>query len=288
MLTFEASELVLQPDGSVYHLKLFPDEIADKIILVGDPSRADMVASFFDKVTVKKENREIFTRTGFYKNKTISVLSTGMGPDNIDIVINELDVLANFDLQKSTVKDHVKSLTLVRIGTSGALQPDISLGAFVFSSYALGLDGLLHFYADSEKVRDIAMEKAIEKHTRWDTNWPSPYVVSADLTLFQQLVGDHPSGITVTAGGFYGPQGRKLRLPVKHPEFNELISSFSWNNLRCTNYEMETSALYGLSKMMGHKACTACVIIANRKRGEFLSDYKPYVEKLIHHVLENI
>lgn len=288
MSSFEASELVLQPDGSVYHLKLFSDEIADKIILVGDPSRADMVASFFDKITVKKENREIYTRTGYYKGKAITVISTGMGPDNIDIVVNELDVLANFDLQNRTIKPQLKSLTLVRIGTSGALQADIPTGAFVFSSYALGLDGLLHFYAESEQVRELDMEKAIAEHTRWKSDWPAPYVVSADQHLLGQLAGTHPTGITVTAGGFYGPQGRKLRLSVSHPEFNDCISSFLWNNLRCTNYEMETSALYGLSKLMGHRACTACVIIANRKRGEFLPDYKPHVKNLIEYVLEKI
>ena len=288
MSSVASSELVLQPNGSVYHLGLFPDEIAERIILVGDPSRADMVASFFDKIMVKRENREIFSRTGVYKGKEITVISTGMGPDNIDIVVNELDVLANFDLKKREIKPTLKSLTLVRIGTSGALQPDIPVGSYIFSSHAVGLDGVLHFYASSEKVRELDIENAIQEHTAWLAEWPAPYVVKANEELFHRLCKDHISGITVTAGGFYGPQGRELRLPVKHPSFNQLISTFQWNNLRCTNYEMETSALYGLSKMMGHKACTACVAIANRLRGEFLNDYKPYVKNLIIHVLENI
>lgn len=288
MNPISASELVLQPNGSVYHLGLFPEEIAERIILVGDPNRADMIASFFDKITVKKENREIFSRTGTYKGKEITVLSTGMGPDNIDIVVNELDVLANFDLQKKEIKSTLRSLTLVRIGTSGALQSDISVGSFVFSSYAVGLDGVLQFYANSEQVRELAIEQAFKQHTDWPYEWPEPYIVQADEELFQRLSHDYTSGMTVTAGGFYGPQGRQLRLPVRHPQFNELVSTFRWKDLRCTNYEMETSALYGLSKMLGHKACTACLIIANRMRGEFLSDYKSHMKNLIHYVLETI
>jgi len=288
MSSIAASELVLQPNGSVYHLGLFPEDIADRIILVGDPSRADMIASFFDKITVKKENREIFSRTGTYKGKNITVLSTGMGPDNIDIVVNELDVLANFDLSRKEVKSTLRSLTLVRIGTSGALQDDISVGSFVFSSHAVGLDGLLQFYANSEQVRELDIEYGFKQHTAWPEEWPAPYIVKANEKLFQQLSQGHISGITVTAGGFYGPQGRQLRLPVRHPYFNELLSTFRWKDLRCTNYEMETSALYGLSNMLGHRACTACLIIANRMRGEFLSDYKSSMKNLILHVLENI
>lgn len=282
------SELVLHNDGSVYHLRLHPEEIADKIILVGDPGRTELVASFFDKVTVRRENREIFTRTGTYKGKNITVLSTGMGTDNLDIVVNELDALVNIDLKKRTInKDH-KSLTLVRIGTSGGIQPHIPVGSFLFSSHGVGLDGLLHFYADSSNYRDLTLEGELENQIGWPSRWPSPYVVEADQELLKKLSQGHPNGLTMTASGFYGPQGRELRLPLHYPEFNDRVAMFHHNRFQVTNFEMETSALYGLSKMLGHKACTGCVIIANRADKTFIKDYKPKMNELVKLVLDRI
>jgi uridine phosphorylase len=282
------SELVLHNDGSVYHLRVHANEIADKIILVGDPGRTELVASFFDEVTVRRENREIFTRTGTYKGKKITVLSTGMGTDNLDIVVNELDALANIDLKTRTINKKLKSLTLVRIGTSGGIQPEIPVGSLLFSSHGIGLDGLLHFYAGSSNVRNLTLEGELENQIGWPSRWPSPYVVEADSDLLAKLSKGHPTGMTMTASGFYGPQGRELRLPLHYPDFNDRTTLFHYNKLKVTNFEMETSALYGLSKMLGHKACTGCVIIANRANKTFIKDYKPKMNELVKLVLDRI
>ncbi len=282
------SELVLHNDGSVYHLRLHPGEIAEKVILVGDPARTDLVASMFDKITIKRENREIFTRTGTYKGKNISVISTGMGTDNLDIVVNELDALVNIDLKKRVINKTQKSLTLVRIGTSGGLNSKIPTGSFLFSSHGIGLDGLLHFYKGSSMFRETDIEQQLMNQLGWPARWPAPYVVEAHSELHKTLSKGHHSGMTLTASGFYGPQGRQLRLGLHYPEFNDRVAAFRYKKNIITNYEMETSALYGLAKMLGHKACTGCVIIANRADKTFLKDYKPYMKKLISLVLDRI
>lgn len=282
------SELILRENGAVYHLNLKPGEIAENIILVGDPGRVDLVASYFDKVTVKRQNREICTQTGVYKGKKISVISTGMGPDNMDIVINELDALVNVDLAKRIPLKTHKSLNLIRIGTSGGIQSSIPEGSFLFSSHGIGTDGLLHFYADSIRHRCPDIETALANQVGWPGTWAAPYAVEADETLLKRLSKGHPSGMTMTFGGFYGPQGREVRLELHYPKFNDRVAAFSYNNLQVTNFEMETSALYGLSKMLGHAACTVCVVIANRATKKFIKDYHPPMKKLIKLVLDRI
>lgn len=287
IMKIKSSELPLQPSGAVYHLNLFPEEIADKIIVVGDPGRVAKVSSHFDHIDIKRENREIFTHTGIYRGKHISVLSTGMGTDNIDIVLNELDALANIDLATREVKESGRSFTIVRIGTCGALQPDIPVNTFIASDAGFGFDGLLHFY-DYKGISDEAFVESFVKQTGWNERLPYPYCVEGDENLMQTIGFDMFHGITASAGGFYGPQGRELRGKLKYPELNEKIEQFSYQDKRITNLEMETSALYGLSKMLGHKALTVCVAIANRVTKEFSKDYKPYVEELIKIVLDRI
>ena len=281
------SELPLQPSGAVYHLNLFPDEIADNIIVVGDPNRVTKVSSHFDHIDVKRENREIFTHTGSYKGKNISVLSTGMGTDNIDIVLNELDALANIDLETREIKETGRSFNIVRIGTCGALQPDIPVNSFIASEAGFGFDGLLHFY-DYKNISDEALVESFVAQTGWNERLPYPYCVDGDSGLMKKIGYDMIHGITASAGGFYGPQGRELRGKLKYPELNGKIEQFNYQGKRITNLEMETSALYGLSRMLGHKALTVCVAIANRVTKDFSKDYKPYVEKLIQTVLDRI
>lgn len=281
------SELPLQPSGAVYHLNLFPDEIADNIIVVGDPNRVAKVSSHFDHIDVKRENREIFTHTGSYKGKNISVLSTGMGTDNIDIVLNELDALANIDLKTREIKETGRSFNIVRIGTCGALQPDIPVNSFIASEAGFGFDGLLHFY-DYKNISDEALVESFVAQTGWNERLPYPYCVDGDSVLMQKIGYDMIHGITASAGGFYGPQGRELRGKLKYPELNGKIEQFNYQGKRITNLEMETSALYGLSRMLGHKALTVCVAIANRVTKDFSKDYKPHVEKLIQTVLDRI
>lgn len=281
------SELPLQPSGAVYHLNLFPDEIADNIIVVGDPNRVEKVSAHFDHIDVKRENREIFTHTGSYKGKNISVLSTGMGTDNIDIVLNELDALANIDLKTREIKTTGRSFNIVRIGTCGALQPDIPVNSFIASEAGFGFDGLLHFY-DYKNISDEALVESFVAQTGWNERLPYPYCVDGDSGLMKKIGYDMIHGITASAGGFYGPQGRELRGKLKYPELNGKIEQFNYQGKRITNLEMETSALYGLSKMLGHKALTVCVAIANRVTKDFSKDYKPHVEKLIQTVLDRI
>lgn len=284
----KASELVLNPDNSVYHLKLHPEQIADTILLVGDPGRVADVSKFFDKIEFKQQNREIITHTGLYKNKQITVMSTGMGTDNIDIVVNELDVLANFDIPNRRPKENLKSLNLIRLGTSGSIQEDIPTTSFVVSEFGLGMDGLLNFYEIQKDILFNNISDAFIKHCNWDIKLPFPYIAKADDFLFNLLSKDHFSGITATAPGFYGPQGRELRLKTANPNLNNLIESFRFENKKITNIEMETSALYGLSKLLGHKACTVCTIIANRVTKEFCNDYHPHVDRMTQTVLDRI
>lgn len=282
------SELILNPDGSIYHLKLHPDQMADTIVLVGDPGRTDLVASYFDRIDFKGNNREIYTRTGEYRGKRISVISTGMGTDNIDIVINEMDALANIDLNTRIPKNEYKSLNLVRIGTSGALHSSIDVNSFLFSSAGIGMDGLLHYYEGSEKIRNTELEDFFAKHTSWPAQLPAPYAVEANKELLNKIAAGFQQGITVTASGFYGPQGRVLRLPLAFPQFNTLLENFAFKGRNVTNFEMETSALYGLAAMLGHKASTACIIVANRVNKTFTDDYKPAMKSLIGHVLDRL
>lgn len=284
-----ASELIINPDGSVFHLHLLPEQLTDRIILVGDPGRVDMVAEFFDTKTFEVSSREFHTIGGTYKGKPIMCLSHGIGPDNIDIVINELDALANIDFKTREVRDNKRVLTLVRIGTSGALQPELSLGTPVIAEKAIGFDGVLNYYAGRDEVADLAFEHALCNHTGWNPLWAKPYVVNADPELVARIGGtDMVKGNTISAVGFYGPQGRELRLPLANPDLNRQIERFEFEGRRITNYEMESAPLQGLSKLMGHKAMTVCSIIANRFNTEANPNYKSGIRDLIATVLERI
>ena len=283
------SELILNPDGSIYHLNLRPEQVADTIILVGDPNRVPRVSAYFDTIEFSTQKREFCTHTGTYKGKRLTALSTGIGPDNIDIVINELDALFNIDLHTRKPKEQLTSLNIVRFGTSGSLQADIPVDSFVLSSHGLGMDNMLHAYKDAPKVREIAMEEAFIAHTQWNTDKGRPYIVGCGETLKQRLLTDKVfEGITGTAPGFYGPQGRMLRLPVQDPTLNDKLHSFNYKGYRMTNLEMETSAIYGLSKLLGHQAVSLNAIIANRATGTFTKDTKKVVENLIVYGLEQL
>ena len=283
------SELILNPDGSIYHLNLRPEQVADTIILVGDPNRVPRVSAYFDTIEFSTQKREFCTHTGTYKGKRLTTLSTGIGPDNIDIVINELDALFNIDLHTRKPKEQLTSLNIVRFGTSGSLQADIPVDSFVLSSHGLGMDNMLHAYKDAPNVREIAMEEAFMAHTQWNTDKGRPYIVGCGETLKQRLLTDKVfEGITGTAPGFYGPQGRMLRLPVQDPTLNDKLHSFNYKGYRMTNLEMETSAIYGLSKLLGHQAVSLNAIIANRAAGTFTKDTKKVVENLIVYGLEQL
>ena len=283
------SELILNPDGSIYHINLRPEQVADTIILVGDPNRVPRVSAYFDTIEFKTQKREFCTHTGTYKAKRLTALSTGIGPDNIDIVINELDALFNIDLHTRKPKEQLTSLNIVRFGTSGSLQADIPVDSFVLSSHGLGMDNMLHAYKDAPNVREIAMEEAFMAHTQWNTDKGRPYIVGCGETLKQRLLTDKVfEGITGTAPGFYGPQGRMLRLPVQDPTLNDKLHSFNYKGYRMTNLEMETSAIYGLSKLLGHQAVSLNAIIANRAAGTFTKDTKKVVENLIVYGLEQL
>ena len=282
------SELVLNPDGSIYHLKLRPEQLADTVILVGDPGRVARVSSRFDSIEHSVSNREFVTHTGTVNGQRLSVLSTGIGTDNIDIVINELDALVNIDLETRLVKDEHKSLNLIRIGTSGALHPDIDVDTFVFSAYGMGLDGVANFYQLQESDREASLCNAIIAGLNWPADLNQPYIAEGSSQLLDKLGEGQTKGITVTANGFYGPQGRVLRLPLAHADLNERFRNFEHSGLRITNYEMETSALYALGGMLGHHACTACAIIANRYKEAYSKDYKVTVEELIDLVIHRI
>lgn len=289
MKYFPPSELILNNDGSIFHLHLHPEQIADTIILVGDPDRVQLVASYFDSQEFVIQNREFRTITGYYKNKRISVISTGIGTDNIDIVVNELDALANIDLINRCEKQEFKQLTFIRIGTSGAMQPDIPLGSSLISVKSIGFDGMLNFYAGRDSVSDLEFEEAMKSYLSWNKQLASPYVVDADNELVERIGKDDMlHGVTISANGFYGPQGRVLRLDLADMTLNDKIESFRYKNLKITNYEMEGSAIAGLSKLMGHKAMTVCCIIANRRIESANTNYKPYIEKLIKTVLDRI
>jgi uridine phosphorylase len=289
MRVIEPSELIINPDGSIFHLHMKPEQLAENVILVGDPGRVKMIAEFFDRIESQTANREFVSATGRYGEKRITVLSTGIGTDNIDIVVNELDALVNIDLKKRQLKEEVKSLNIIRIGTSGGLQADIPVDAFLASRKAIGFDGLLNFYDGRDAVSDLPFENAFKSHVLWNHNLPSPYVVEADFALFDKIVdSEFTTGVTISAPGFYGPQGRELRLRILDPHINDKIEAFRFEEQRITNYEMECSAIYGLSKLLGHKALTVCIIIANRVAKKANENYQPVMAKLVQKVLDRI
>jgi uridine phosphorylase len=285
----KSSELIINPDGSIFHLHLKPENLAETILLVGDPGRVEMISGYFDKIECKIQNREFITVTGWYKNRHLSVIATGIGTDNIDIVVNELDALVNIDLKTREIKPEKRSLNLIRIGTSGSLQSDIPLNSFVISKKSIGFDGLLNFYDGRNNIADLAFEKAFIKHTLWSELLAKPYVVECSDSLFSLISGNETvTGINISAPGFYGPQGRVIRLALADPDLNYKIESFLFEGQRITNYEMESSAIYGLSKLMGHKSLTICAIIANRVTLEANENYHPVMKKLVEYILEKL
>ena len=285
---FAPSELIINEDGSIFHLHLKPQELADKVILVGDPGRVALVASHFDGVECEANNREFRTITGNFKKKRITIVSTGIGCDNIDIVLNELDALANINFETRKENAKLRPLTLVRIGTCGGLQPNTPIGTFIASEKSIGFDGLLNYYANRDKL-DIAFEKEFKKQVNWNPQLGNPYVADADKELLEQIAQDDMvRGVTIACGGFFGPQGRRLRIPLADPQLNEKIVKFEYNRYKITNFEMESSALAGLAQHMGHKAVTCCMVIANRIQKEAYSGYKNTIDGLIKKVLERI
>ncbi len=287
-MNIQNSELILNPDGSIYHLNLKPEHIANDIIFVGDQDRVDKVTKHFEKVEFTTQKREFKTSTGFYKGKRLSVVSTGIGPDNIDIVLNELDALVNVGLETRLVKKEHTALNIVRIGTSGSLQNDIPVDSFLLSSHSLDINGMLHAY-QIENISNPEIEDAFIKHTDWSAKKANPIITENSKELENRLFSDKTfKGITATAGGFYGPQGRVLRLPLQDPNINKKIDSFNYNGHRITNLEMETSAIYGLSKLLGHNACSMNAILANRANGTFSEDPKKIVEDLIIYTLDKL
>ena len=284
-----SSELIINQDGSIFHLHLKPGQVADQVILVGDPARVDLVAGYFQQKEFRIQNREFVSVTGTYNSMRVTVISTGIGTDNIDIVMNELDALVNIDFSSREVKEQKRSLRIIRLGTSGGLQKDLELNDFVISEKAIGFDGLLNFYADRAKIADADFEDHFKKHVEWNPLLTSPYVVDCSASLFKKINGkEFSTGVTISAPGFYGPQGRTLRLKTIDPEINKKIESFSYGDHKITNYEMECSAIYGLSALMGHEALTICLIIANRLKKEANNHYHSNMEKLIKLVLDRI
>ena len=282
-----ASELPKQPDGAIYHLNLHSEDLADRIVLVGDPGRVAMFSNMFDTIELKRQNRELVTHTGIYKGKRVSVISTGMGTDNIDIVLNELDAVANIDLQTNEVLPEHRTLRMVRVGTSGALQPDIEVGTPVASAYGLGIDGVLQYY-DAAGCLDEEMADAFIQQTSWNSCLPRPYCTPASPELLQAVAYDMRQGVTISAPGFFGPQGRQVRAKLKFPELNHAIEAFECRGHKVTNMEMECSVIYGLGSVLDHQALTVCLIIANRVTGKFLDSYHDLMENLGRTVLDRI
>ena len=288
MRTIPSSELIINSDGSIFHLHIKPEHLADIVILVGDPGRVEMVAGYFDEKECNIASREFRTITGTYKGKRMTVISTGIGTDNIDIVVSELDALANIDFATRQEKEQKRQLTLLRLGTSGAIQPDIPLGSFVFARSSVGFDGLLNYYEGRNGVCDLAIEQAFVEHTGWNPQLPAPYFVDADRDLFDHFKGHTVEGITIAAPGFYGPQGRWLRIAPADKQLNAKIESFCYEGRRITNFEMEGSALAGLAALMGHRAATICTIIAQRVALDACTDYKPFVKNMIANALDRL
>lgn len=284
-----ASELIINEDGSVFHIHLKPEQLRDHIIFVGDPGRVDMVASYFDSIDYNVSSREFHAIGGTYKGKTIMAISHGIGPDNIEIVLTELDALANVDFKTRKVKPEHRTLNIVRIGTSGSLQEDLHIGDFVIAEKGMGFDGILNFYADRDKVCDLEFEHEFCKHTGWKSTWAAPYTVNADEDLVREIGRDDMvRGYTIAAVGFYAPQGRQVRLKLADPNLNEKIESFRFDGRPITNFEMESACLQGLSKLLGHRAMTVCCIIAERRLNNANTDYKPKVRQLVETVLDRL
>ncbi len=288
MRIIPTSELIINSDGSIFHLHIRPEHLADIVILVGDPGRVEMVASYFDTQECNISSREFRTITGSYKGKRMTVISTGIGTDNIDIVVSELDALANIDFATRTEKAQKRVLTLLRLGTSGAIQPDIPLGSFVFARTSVGFDGLLNYYEGRNDVCDLPLEAAFVEHTGWNPQLPAPYFIDADEALFEHFKDSAVEGITVAAPGFYGPQGRWLRVAPADKQLNAKIESFRYRGRCITNFEMESSALAGLGRLMGHRAGTICTIIAQRAVKDMNTDYKPFVRQMVEMALDKL
>ena len=282
------SELIINKDGSAFHIHLRPEELADNVILVGDPGRVDMIGEYLAEKEFRHANREFVSITGRYNGKRTTILSTGIGTDNCDIVMTELDALANIDFATREPKGVHRSLTILRIGTTGAIQPDIPLGSPIFSYYSVGCDGLLNWYADRDKITDKAMEEAFKEHTGWDSNLPSPYFVKASEELSKRFEGYAVKGVTISAPGFYGPQGRVVRLGLAMPDMIEKFESFRFGEYRITNFEMESSAVAGLARHLGHEAGTICCAIANRYLKSSNTDYKPQIRALAEVALDRL
>jgi uridine phosphorylase len=287
MVRLKESELIINPDGSIYHLNLRPENIANNIILVGDPGRVPKISKYFDKVLHKSQNREIVVHTGELDGKMLTVMSSGMGTDNIDIVMNELDALVNIDFQSRQVKKALTSLNIVRLGTSGAIQPDIPIDSFVVSSHGIGFDGMLKFYA-SGHVTDAHLSEEFIRQVSWHDDLPYPYIVACSDDLHQKIAKGLQTGMTATAPGFYGPQGRVLRIPLHYPDLMDQMQHFRFEGKRIVNFEMETSALYGLGKLLGHNTLTVCAVIANRALDTYSKNHHLVIEDLIKLVLERI
>ncbi len=286
---FAPSELIINEDGSVFHLHVRPEQLADKVILVGDPGRVLTVASHFDRLECDIQSREFHTITGWYKGKRITVVSTGIGCDNIDIVMNELDALANIDFKTRTEKEQLRSLELVRVGTCGGLQPNTPVGTYIASCKSIGFDGLLNFYAGRNEACDLEFEAAFKEHMHWNPLLCAPYVIDANAELIDRVAGEEMvRGVTIACGGFFGPQGRELRIPLADPDQNRKVESFEYKGWKITNFEMESSALAGLARLLGHRAMTCCMVIANRLAGEANTGYKGSIDGLISLVLERI
>lgn len=290
-MKYESSELIINADGTVFHLHIAPEQLADKVILVGDPARVDTVASFFDSVECNISSREFHTITGTYKEKRLTVISTGIGCDNCDIVINEIDALKNIDFNTREDKTTFQQLEIVRIGTCGGLQPHTPIGTFICSEISIGFDGLLNFYDGRDNVCDLAMEQAFKEHMNWHPRLGSPYTIYNNKELLERIYQPEKGmvkGVTIACGGFYGPQGRRLRIPLADAEQNTKIESFEYQGKQITNFEMESSAIAGLSTLLGHKALTVCMVIANRRAKEANTGYRNQIEDLIKLVLERI
>lgn len=292
MKTFAPSELIINPDNSSFHLHITPEQLADKVVMCGDPDRVNLIADFFSDKECDVQSREFHTITGTYKGKRITAISHGIGCDNIDIVATELDALKNIDFATRTEKAQLTSMDMVRIGTCGGLQPDTPLGTYICSEKSIGFEGLINYYANRESICDLAFEEAFTKHLGWDyRNLPAPYVVDNNKELLDRIYDPDRGmvkGVTISCGGFYGPQGREIRIPLADPHRNEKIESFQWNGYRITNFEMESAALAGLCAHLGHRALTVCMVVANRRAGEANSSYKGQMPDLIQIVLDKI
>lgn len=282
------SELVMNSDGSIYHLNLHPENIAETIILVGDQDRVGKVSKHFDTIEFRAQKREFVTHTGRVGSKRLTVLSTGIGTDNIDIVVNELDALMNIDLKTRTIKNEIKSLNLIRLGTSGSLQEDLPVDSYLLSTHGIGFDGVFNYYEKASEIEDTELTDAFVAQTEWNTKFPRPYIVKGSDKLFDLLKEGTRHGMTATANGFYGPQGRQLRLKPTVPDLNERLSKFNYQGMRITNFEMETSALFGLGKALGHECATVCAIIANRFKKEYSKNHDQTVEQLISFVVDRV